>query len=263
MTALEIILLLIGIICIAGSYVFMNKLDGPEKSDAMVNTTLSDKQKEDIKIQIAKVFDDQMESLTSDISDKTEVALEKISNQKIKELSEYSDTVLAEISRNHSEVMFLYDMLIEKNKEVHNTIKDLNTAMTQQPTVEKVVVEKLVEVPVETEPVVAEEEAAKPVTKKRTRAAKPVDEGAAPVKKRTTRKKAEPAETESAVEPETNNSQDDLDLPDDMEFLSGANKNKAILDLHNAGKSNVAIAKELGLGTGEVKLVIDLFKGQK
>ena len=41
----------------------------------------------------------------------------------------------------------------------------------------------------------------------------------------------------------------------------GRNNNERILELHGAGKSNMAIAKELGLGIGEVKLVIDLFEG--
>ena len=39
------------------------------------------------------------------------------------------------------------------------------------------------------------------------------------------------------------------------------NSNEKILELHKAGKSNMAIARELGLGIGEVKLVIDLFEG--
>ena len=42
---------------------------------------------------------------------------------------------------------------------------------------------------------------------------------------------------------------------------NGRNSNERILELHPAGKSNMAIAKELGLGLGEVKLVIDLFEG--
>ena len=42
---------------------------------------------------------------------------------------------------------------------------------------------------------------------------------------------------------------------------NSANSNDKILELHKAGKSNMAIAKELGLGVGEVKLVIDLFEG--
>lgn len=38
------------------------------------------------------------------------------------------------------------------------------------------------------------------------------------------------------------------------------NNNDKILKMHKQGKSNVAIAKELGLGVGEVNLVINLFK---
>lgn len=41
---------------------------------------------------------------------------------------------------------------------------------------------------------------------------------------------------------------------------SERNHNDDILFLHSAGKSDVDIAKELGLGLGEVKLVIGLFK---
>lgn len=51
----------------------------------------------------------------------------------------------------------------------------------------------------------------------------------------------------------------------DIQFAQGKdnsrNSNERILGLHKAGKSNMAIAKELGLGLGEVKLVIDLFEG--
>ena len=39
------------------------------------------------------------------------------------------------------------------------------------------------------------------------------------------------------------------------------NNNDKILRMYKDGMSNVDIAKELGLGVGEVKLVINLFKG--
>ena len=42
----------------------------------------------------------------------------------------------------------------------------------------------------------------------------------------------------------------------------GSNKDK-ILKLHEEGKSNMAIAKSLGLGIGEVKLIIDLFEAEE
>ena len=48
----------------------------------------------------------------------------------------------------------------------------------------------------------------------------------------------------------------------DIAVVTG-NNNEKILELNAAGKSNVEIAKELGLGIGEVKLVIDLFRGGK
>ncbi len=35
-------------------------------------------------------------------------------------------------------------------------------------------------------------------------------------------------------------------------------QNKQIIEMHKQGKSNMVIARELGLGIGEVKLVIDL-----
>ncbi len=41
------------------------------------------------------------------------------------------------------------------------------------------------------------------------------------------------------------------------------NHNETILDLYHQGNSYIEIARALGLGLGEVKLVIDLFKGEK
>ncbi len=40
-------------------------------------------------------------------------------------------------------------------------------------------------------------------------------------------------------------------------------KNRQILEMHKAGKSNMVIARELGLGIGEVGLIIDLSDKQK
>jgi hypothetical protein len=41
-------------------------------------------------------------------------------------MNEYADGVLKEINRNHNEVMFMYDMLNEKDKEIKTTVKDVN-----------------------------------------------------------------------------------------------------------------------------------------
>ena len=104
MTMLEIVLLLIGIICIAVSFMFSVKLDGPEKTQS-TGTKLSDNQKEDIRRQITSVFNEQTVRITQTVEDRTRDELERLSNQKIKELAEYSDTVLGEINKSHNEVM--------------------------------------------------------------------------------------------------------------------------------------------------------------
>ena len=47
----------------------------------------------------------------------------------------------------------------------------------------------------------------------------------------------------------------------DITVFENGNNNEKILEMSRAGKSNMEIAKTLGIGTGEVKLVVDLFKG--
>ena len=296
MTALEIILLLTGIICVAASFIFFMKVDGPEKASD-VNVGLSDKQKEEIKKQISAAYQEQMDEMTDKLKENTESALEKLSNQKIQELSEYSDTVLADINKNHNEVMFLYDMLNEKSKEVHNNIRDINIAVDRINEAEKKAeaekeIYKEEANKDETKP--TEKKQAKPRTSTRSTAAKnkeavePMGEALAetaasqenepkkPAAKRTTTgrrktsKSAEtPVETQNVTATDSSgiSQADDQEMPSspvlNTEFMMGSNKKEAVLALHNEGKSNVEIAKTLGLGVGEVKLVIDLFKGQK
>ena len=77
----------------------------------------------------------------------------------------------------------------------------------------------------------------------------------APHAKSVTEKNAEPARTE-IIEKSTEAAK----LPE-KKAGTVVNHNQRILELYQLGKSNVEIAKELNLGVGEVKLVIDLFKG--
>ena len=54
----------------------------------------------------------------------------------------------------------------------------------------------------------------------------------------------------------------DIEIQFDSGSEVGSDKSK-ILKLHEEGKSNMAIAKSLGLGIGEVKLIIDLFETEE
>lgn len=222
MTALEIVLLLIGVICVAVSFIFFIKVDGQDKA-RNINVELSDRQKDDIKSQITAVFREQTDVLAKTVEDRTRDDLERLSNQKIKEFAEYSDTVLGEINKSHNEVMFLYDMLNEKNKEVHNTIRDMQKAVKQSAEAD---------VP-ESKPQKTEAYSHEPALS----AESEPDIDAAKV---------------VLSEENVSETQDSTD-----------SKRDAVLKLHKQGKSEIEIAKTLGIGVGEVKLVIDLFKGMK
>ena len=105
----------------------MNFSEQSEKTENIIPTDLTDEQKNKIKQQVDGIIENQVNGL----SEKTEAALDKISNTKILEMNEYAESVLGEINRNHNETVFLYDMLNEKAKEIKTTVKDVNNAKKQ------------------------------------------------------------------------------------------------------------------------------------
>lgn len=187
--------------------------------------------------------DDLVEETVGYAMEKTERALERLSNEKIMAVSQYSDTVLQEINKNHQEVMFLYDMLNAKHdnlkntvSEVHKTVKEAEETKKEAQAVmnsfQKLTPDK---VSVSGDKVLAQ------------------DFGSGKNLKSPNAEKEE--EVRSAV------SQGGVGISFIKEADGqGRNCNDRILELYKEGKSKVAIAQELGLGVGEVKLVIDLYK---
>ncbi len=265
MTGFEIILLVIGCICVIVSYLFFSNTE----TKSTVGTELTNKQKEDMKNQIISIFDDQ----SDDLKEKTEIMLDKISNQKMMEMNEYSETILSEINRNHSEVVFLYDMLNEKKKEVNNTIKEINLA--QKKLSNKQPNEMDEDIGFMSAQEIVNQDNKKPARTKTKREKVldqldavgmavsdnvDADESANTTKSRrkTSTAKTAATRTRTTVKKETERNENK-----DITVFGNGNSNEKILELSSKGKSNVEIAKELGLGLGEVKLVIDLFRGGK
>lgn len=277
MTGLEIALLTIGLIVIVASFVFSSKSDG-DTIHNVKDVTFTDKQKEDIKKQIMDILDEQIEN----VKEQTEISLDKLSNQKMLEMNEYLDTILQEINRNHNEVMFLYDMLNEKKKEINNTVRDMNVTkkeIEKSKTVPKkqTVIDSIKDMSEDTGGFMASEELLREEQKDVDTRKKDIlnqldavveavsDDVSADLeavekkpKKRTSTGRTAAKRMKETVKKETLRE----DNRDPKAFETG-NNNEKILQLSKEGKSNVEIAKELGLGIGEVKLVIDLFKGGK
>lgn len=123
MGTVEIVLLVIGIICVIVG-IILGLTDNNEKE--ATESSVSDYDAASQVSQVAQTIDSIIEKKMQDIEDKTEARLDMISNTKILEMNEYADGVLKEINRNHNEVMFMYDMLNEKDKEIKTTVKDVN-----------------------------------------------------------------------------------------------------------------------------------------
>lgn len=254
MNLMEIVLLIAGAVIFAVSYILPEKKNTlqPETKELVqgeVRNTVT-KEMEGVKTRIDDIVD---ETVTYAI-EKTERAMERISNEKIMAVNEYSDTVLNEIHKNHEEVVFLYDMLNNKHQnikktvsEVEKTVKEAKKSVKTVQEEEKVPAQKEESLPpAELEPLPVKKVSAKPAARKGGKKTEKTEAVTATVIGRTPGSEEIPEVDLSFIE---------------SHKAKGRNNNELILQLHKEGKSNVAIAKELGLGIGEVKLVIDLFEG--
>ena len=227
MGILEIVLLIAGVIIFTGS--FFLPLGGEK------NTGIDQKAaKEEIHglveeemNNVRSKMQDKMEETSEDAIEKAERALERLTNEKIMAVNEYSDTVLQEIHKNHEEAMFLYDMLNSKYAYIKDTVSKMDKAVkaAENKTLENKTAENKA----------AADKTAGTVAEEKT---------------------ADASQTETLIQPE--NSPEIGFMGETVQ--EGQNNNEKILEMHKQGKSTVAIAKELGLGVGEVKLVIDLYK---
>ena len=297
MSVLEIVLLVVGALIFIGSFVV------PVKKEELQEETIR-LAEDEVKNLVAKEMEQakrKMSEMSEDACQeqvqKAERSMERISNEKIMAVNEYSDTVLEEIHKNHQEVVFLYDMLNDKHDTLKTTISEADKNvkdLLQQVKDSEITVKEKADVILQAEVKQAEVRHAdekQSVTAKTLQAVSEVDLQEEPkpefkpfqpkkvevVPKRTRKSAASKVKDQKEAGNEAGNEsgndseekkaplrKESADLQ--LQFSSpkkdnGINSNERILELHKAGKSNMAIAKELGLGIGEVKLVIDLYEG--
>lgn len=222
MTGIEIFLLLIGAVFMVGSFFITEKLS-PSELSKIARLSEGELKKiigrglEDANSKIEDAIDEQIETST----EKTDRALEKVTNEKIMAISEYSDTVLENMNKVHNEIMFLYNMLNDKHTELTGMASDLQRLAADVRNMQENMTVSPVTAAVTAEPLVTQEVVA--------------------------------TVKEIPEEPET--------LQEESADEEKENHNKEILALHKEGISDVEIARRFGLGLGEVKLVIGLYKG--
>lgn len=125
MNWIEVALLILGAGALAASFIIPAKSeneDTAQQIDVELIRSIIEKEMADAKERVAEVVDETLDYAV----EKTERSCERISNEKIMAISEYSETVLADINKSHQEVMFLYDMLNDKHNNLKETIKHVD-----------------------------------------------------------------------------------------------------------------------------------------
>lgn len=219
MGAIEIFLVSAGAVLVTVTYLLSSKFESESSGSDIdmgeyVKRAAQELAREEVERELSLAIDEKIENAL--------IKLDKLTNEKIMAVGSYSEEILDKISKNHEEVMFLYNMLNEKEETLKNTVRDI--------------------------------EALKLSIKNMIKENKISD----------LKKDGEALSKENTREEDTDNNKtiDDnkAEAMEDSDFL--LNKNDIILKMHSEGSTDIDIAKKLEIGIGEVRLVIDLFKGK-
>lgn len=216
MSATEVVLIVIGLIFIIGSFFLKEVLSQKDmeqiaKLSEIELKTIIDRKMKDADAAIS----DSIDGAIDEAAEKTKRQMEKETNEKIMAISEFSDTVLDSMNKTHNEIMFLYSMLNDKHGELTALAGDLSHFSSEMKETENEILGHLAEAANEIQ----------------SKAVKP-----------------EPEQILSIEETQ------------EEETESDKRSNEQILALHKQGLSDVEIAKNLGRGLGEVKLVLGLYR---
>lgn len=220
-----------------------------------------------------KDLSDALDEEITQKQDETKRSLEKEANSKIMAINEYSDTVLDSINKAHNEIMFLYSMLNDKHDELTRLSGDIDKASSRlRSSFEPLSADSAKRAE---KPSVAVQKPAEPKSGTMQQDTKPdmkqmtgIDISGIiktqPASAAPASKAGATSTTGTAASVSVKASDAALGTPAGSSANADViNHTHEILKLYKSGKSNVEIAKLLSLGTGEVKLIIDLYKEGK
>lgn len=252
MTAIEVVLLLIGVVFLLGSFFITEKLSNSEIS------RVAQLSEEELRI----VMNREMETAESKISEMAEKAvdlsmdqiqriLERDCNEKIMAISEYSESAMEQLKKFNKEVTFLYSMLGDKHNELDECMEELNLQMQEyrdlasQARQADLRMRQMAE-PHPSAPVIPTERRQPVIVPE-----EPVLEHIVPAAEPEHLIRTEQAAQELQTEPQ-----------EPQEVSARTFGKEEILERYRAGEDLTDIARELGMGIGEVRLFVELYKGE-
>lgn len=225
MTAVEVVLLLIGVVFFIGSFFVTEKLSQSEIAEVarLSEDELKTVMNRELDIAKAKVSDMVDDSVDLSLNKITR-SLEKETNEKIMAINEYSDTVMADLKKSNDEVTFLYSMLSDKHEELNESIAKMTQCVG------------------EFKYLMHEHEQIEELSQK------------------------DAASSNETNESENTSKAEDVNVhsPAGETGMTavGDSTRDQILERYRNGEELVDIAKQLGIGFGEVKLIVELYKGE-
>jgi len=231
MNPIIITLVVIGILAYIISFLIKGKDEEGQENNkvAVLSEALDDEGRQLVKEKVEAVLSD----ISEEIIVRTDDALDKLSNEKIMAVNDFSEQILEKIRKNHEEVVFLYSMLEDKERELKAAVKEIDLSKKK--------LQSMMETRSKVSEVKNEENKAVPAGITQVPAGKV---------------------TEPLTEAQIKDIKD-VFMPAVADSSADRIDNRRILELYSQGKTVLEISKMLDLGQGEVKLVIDLYKGKK
>jgi hypothetical protein len=294
MDIIVIICLIIGVGCIGVSFFIKEKADinNHEKEkivEEIRGRALSEDSVKKVMARVEKGFSEKLSAISEDKLGGFADKMSEIANDKMLAINDMSGQLMEKIEQNHKEVIFLYDMLNEKSdylkdfsakidglrhelEREEERIKALNNDLDDKMIKVKEVRQTVIAKPVAPVEVKQEKSRRVPTGIEQAKAAiKPAEVPAQAKNLVKMKKEVEDIPSDindifdtderdifkDAEVPEITEEIDEIDLsPELTEELS---TNDKILKMHSEGKSVMEISKELGMGQGEVQLILGLY----
>ena len=254
MTPLYVIFLITGLVFFFGSFLFVQHLS---PSDMEELKKIGD---EEIKLLIEKKFREKENEVSSSLDEKYEKKMDEferdvslITNEKImqiqdftKEVKDDTDTYLDTVQKSHKEIIFMHDMLNNKQENMDALVQEMKKEESTLRFLKDSVTDLVKDLKDEKADITGFEEF------KRRQEEEPLEQGFTKEEFLSMKE-----ELERRVLEENKTSDENKK---GMSRKDRKERNDEILTLQEQGYSEVEIAKRLGIGLGEVKLVLGVFQ---
>jgi len=287
MDTIIIICLIIGAACVAVSFLMKENtgVDSQEKekiAEEIRAKVLSNESIEKVMSKVEKGFTDKLSAIAENKIEESDDRLSEISNNKMLAINEMSGQLIEKIEQNDKEVIFLYDMLNEKSDnlkdfsaKVEGLRKELENEEKRIKTLNHDLDDKIVKVKEVRQTVIARPAKTMPVQQEKTEKASTGIERVKAASVNVTNvdntqadnlvqmQKKEKDETIQNVDDKIELDQDEIKevkvIQVKSESKAELSTNDKILKMKEEGKSIIEISKALGMGQGEVRLILGLF----